>query len=125
MSDTLAHLKAALANDYAIVRIGAKKPEGVLPPGSSGATKPSRGITVNNQIKSRMKTRQGAAVLAVGFEPTRIFIQRTVIPPRLPVSPRQHLSRSTNHRYHRGENVALHSRSRTAIGPYVFDLYFA
>jgi hypothetical protein len=49
MTKITARLKTALANDYAIARIKAKKPEGVVPPGSSGATKPSRGITVNNQ----------------------------------------------------------------------------
>ena len=58
-------------------------------------TRPSKVWTIQNSVN-------GAAVLAVGFEPTRAFARRVVTPLRLPVSPRQHPNRRRTEGTHKG-----------------------
>ena len=59
-----------------------------------GAATWLRGIAIRiSTLRQTSRRVNGAAVLAVGSEPTRAFARRIAIPSRLPVSPRQHLIR--------------------------------
>ena len=50
----------------------------------------------DNNLQSGVHLVNCAAVLAVGFEPTRAFAQQSVKLLRLPVPPRQHLNQQAN-----------------------------